>query len=73
VVDQVTELAARMAATGHPFIMGTECDTLHVPEYAATIRAKVDCLCSGPRVATRDQIPCASASHLVTILDPKAP
>ncbi len=24
------ELAARMRATGHPFILGTECDTLHV-------------------------------------------
>ena len=38
------DLAARMAGCGHPFILGTECDTLHVPEHAATIRAKVDCL-----------------------------
>ncbi len=36
------DLAARMAGCGHPFILGTECDTLHVPEHAATIRAKVD-------------------------------
>ncbi len=40
--ERVDELAARMAGSGHPFIMGTECDTLHVPEHAATIRAKVD-------------------------------
>jgi len=44
VTEQSADLAARMAACGHPFILGTECDTLHVPEYAATIRAKVDCL-----------------------------
>jgi len=42
VTEQSADLAARMASSGHPFILGTECDTLHVPEYAATIRAKVD-------------------------------
>ena len=42
VAEQAEALAARMAAGGHPFILGTECDTLHVPEAAATIRAKVD-------------------------------
>jgi len=40
--EATDELAARMAASGHPFILGTECDTLHVPAHAATIRAKVD-------------------------------
>ena len=44
VAQDAADLAARMAACGHPFILGTECDTLHVPEHAATIRAKVDCL-----------------------------
>ena len=44
VAERAADLAARMAACGHPFILGTECDTLHVPEHAATIRAKVDCL-----------------------------
>ena len=44
VAESAADLAARMAVSGHPFILGTECDTLHVPEYAATIRAKVDCL-----------------------------
>jgi len=44
VTEQSADLAARMAAGGHPFILGTECDTLHVPEHATTIRAKVDCL-----------------------------
>ncbi|MBK8477927.1 MAG: hypothetical protein IPL39_16970 [Opitutaceae bacterium] len=47
VAEEAAELAARMAASGHPFILGTECDTLHVPEYAATIGAKVDRLLVG--------------------------
>ena len=44
VAEEAAALVARMAARGHPFILGTECDTLHVPEHAATIRAKVDSL-----------------------------
>ena len=44
VVEDTARLAAQMAERGHPFILGTECDTLHVPEYAETIRTKVDCL-----------------------------
>jgi len=36
------ELAGRMRATGHPFILGSECDVLHVPEAAGTIRRKVE-------------------------------
>ncbi len=44
VAELTAELAARMAKCGHPFILGTECDTLHVPEYAETIRKKVECL-----------------------------
>lgn len=36
------ELVERMRATGHPFILGSECDVLHVPEAAATIRRKVE-------------------------------
>ncbi len=35
------DLSARMAACGHPHILGSECDVLHVPEAAATIRRKV--------------------------------
>jgi len=34
-------LAERMEATGHPFILGTECDTLHVEGCGDTIRAKI--------------------------------
>lgn len=48
VAERAEDLAARMAASGHPFILGTECDTLNVPEHAATIRAKVDCLLGRP-------------------------
>jgi uroporphyrinogen-III decarboxylase len=44
VAEDTARLVAQMAATGHPFILGTECDTLHVPEYAETIGRKVDCM-----------------------------
>jgi uroporphyrinogen-III decarboxylase len=36
------ELLGRMQQCGHPHILGSECDVLHVPEAAATIRAKVE-------------------------------
>jgi hypothetical protein len=35
------ELVANMRACGHPHILGSECDVLHVPEAAETIRRKV--------------------------------
>lgn len=35
------ELVSRMGAVGHPFILGSECDVLHVPGCEATIREKV--------------------------------
>lgn len=40
--EQARELAARMRATGHPFILGSECDVLAVPGSEAAITAKVD-------------------------------
>ncbi len=44
-IEQVRELgreiATRMRATGHPFILGSECDVLSVPGSEKTIRAKV--------------------------------
>jgi len=36
------ELLHRMRETGHPFILGSECDVLNVPGYEATIREKVE-------------------------------
>lgn len=42
-VDELCEeLTERMREAGHPHILGSECDVLHVPEAAATIREKVD-------------------------------
>jgi hypothetical protein len=38
------ELLTRMRETGHPFILGSECDVLHVPQAAATIRRKVEAM-----------------------------
>jgi uroporphyrinogen-III decarboxylase len=36
------ELVNCMVACGHPHILGSECDVLHVPNAAETIRKKVD-------------------------------
>jgi hypothetical protein len=41
VAELAHALAGRMRECGHPFILGTECDTLHVEGASATIRAKV--------------------------------
>jgi uroporphyrinogen-III decarboxylase len=45
-VEEVRRLTAmtvlEMTACGHPHILGSECDVLHVPDAAATIREKVD-------------------------------
>jgi uroporphyrinogen-III decarboxylase len=38
------DLVARMRETAHPFILGSECDVLHLPEAAATIRRKVEAM-----------------------------
>lgn len=35
------EIRSHMDPTGHPYILGTECDVLHVPQYAEAIRNKV--------------------------------
>ncbi|MBA3972695.1 MAG: hypothetical protein C0504_00600 [Candidatus Solibacter sp.] len=44
VARQTRELAARMADTGHPHILGSECDVLHVDGASETIISKVDIL-----------------------------
>jgi uroporphyrinogen-III decarboxylase len=36
------ELIAKMRAAGHQHILGSECDVLHVPDAADTIRKKVE-------------------------------
>jgi hypothetical protein len=42
-VENLTlELIERMRVAAHPHILGSECDVLHVPDAAATIRHKVD-------------------------------
>lgn len=49
VARRTLELAARMRDCGHPFILGSECDVLHVPEAAETIRRKVDIMLEAGR------------------------
>jgi hypothetical protein len=39
---QTIDPLARMRECGHPFILGTECDTLHVEGAAETIRAQLE-------------------------------
>jgi hypothetical protein len=38
------DLVASMRETGHPFILGSECDVLHVEDAAETIRRKVEAM-----------------------------
>jgi hypothetical protein len=42
VAELAGQLAAEMNARGRPFILGSECDVLYVPEAAATIRRKLE-------------------------------
>jgi uroporphyrinogen-III decarboxylase len=42
VLELTLELIANMRAAAHPYIVGSECDVLYVPESAATIRHKLD-------------------------------
>ena len=48
-VERLTcDLIARMRETGHPFILGSECDVLNVPEAGETIRRKVEVMLTCP-------------------------
>jgi hypothetical protein len=42
--ETTRELLRRMRETGQAFILGSECDVLHVPEAAGTIRRKVEAM-----------------------------
>ncbi len=44
VVRRATELLANMKASGHPHILGSECDVLNVPEARPAILKKVDAM-----------------------------
>ena len=48
VLRQSADLASHMSACGHPHILGSECDVLHVADAAATIRRKVDAMLGIP-------------------------
>lgn len=48
VVELTGEILRRMAATGHPHILGSECDVLSVPGREAAIMAKVDAFLNSP-------------------------
>ena len=42
--EKTRELIVKMREAGRPFILGSECDVLHVPEAAVTIRRKVEAM-----------------------------
>ena len=44
VIRRTEELVAKMKACGHPYIVGSECDVLFVPDAQDTIRKKVDAM-----------------------------
>ncbi|MBL8025494.1 MAG: hypothetical protein JNL74_03740 [Fibrobacteres bacterium] len=46
VVKLAKEIIEKMTATGHPFILGSECDVLSMPGYEKTIREKVNAFCA---------------------------
>lgn len=49
-VEQLTrDVIDNMRATGHPHILGSECDVLHVPDAAETIRRKVSIMLNAGR------------------------
>ncbi len=50
VARRTEELVARMKACGHPYIPGTECDVLFVPEAKEAITAKVEAMMTGVAV-----------------------
>ena len=45
VADLVQEIERRLAPSGHPFIVGSECDVLAMPGYEQKIMAKVKAMC----------------------------
>lgn len=52
VARMASDLVARMASTGHPFILGSECDVLSVPGCEETILEKVETLLAVGRGCT---------------------
>lgn len=57
VVRRTDELVANMKACGHPYIVGSECDVLFVPQSAETIGRKVDAMMTRPAVAAGHALP----------------
>lgn len=49
VIEQSKELINKLKETGHPFILGSECDVLSVPESNKTIKEKVNAFVSFSR------------------------
>lgn len=48
VTEQGEELVRKMREVGHPFILGSECDVLSVPNCEATILEKAKAICASP-------------------------
>lgn len=46
VATMVAEIEERLGSSGHPFIIGSECDVLSMPGYEGAIMAKVEAFCA---------------------------
>ncbi len=46
VADMVAEIEEKLRPSGHPFIIGSECDVLSMPGYEKSILAKVNAMCA---------------------------
>ena len=51
----VNEIEEKLGATGHPFIVSSECDVLSMPGYEKTIMTKINAMCS----CRKSQLGCA--------------
>jgi len=65
--DMGAELLARMRAAGHPFILGSECDVLHVPGCEHALHAKTMAIVHCPAVADGDREGAAAAGEAIAL------
>lgn len=64
-VETITrELRTKMALTGHPYILGSECDVLHVEGASGTIRRKVEWMLEVARNVSRAPVAGAAMQTL---------
>ena len=63
VIRRTRELVINMKACGHPYILGSECDVLFVPEAQEKIRQKVNAMMSEQVLSDQEESSWASAAE----------